>query len=364
MTASRPLRVLWVFKELALGGAERLLIEITPHTEGIEFLPIAVTPGDRSLEPLLRSEGFTPVVLGSQHQTDVRWMGRLRRIARRVRPDLVHLHNPYPAAGGRLALRGMEVPVVYTEHSVWPRYHPVTRWANALTLSMTDRIIAVSEAVRVSMLRTALGRRSEPNIEVIPNGIDVDRVRADAIGGTRSERPTYGSVGHLRSAKGIDVLLQAATRLQETVPQAEGVVVGDGEDRHTLMRQREALGASSVSFVGVQPDARSIIWGLDVFVIASRFEGLPLALLEAMSLERPIVATRVGAIPEVLTDGHDALLVAPEDPTQLAGAIERLLTDRELAARLGAAGLETVRTRFGAARTARRYEQVYREVTT
>jgi glycosyltransferase involved in cell wall biosynthesis len=356
--------VLWVFKELALGGAERLLLEIQPHLEEIEFIPVAVTAGDRSLEPLLRSAGFSPTVLESRHQADLRWMGRLRRIVRGHRPDLVHLHNPYPAAGGRLALLGTDVPVVYTEHSVWPRYHLWSRWANALTLSLSDRIIAVSDAVRASMLRSPLGRRSQRKIEVIPNGINIDRVISDAQSENRpSTQPTYGCIGHLRSAKGIDVFLQAARTIQDAIPGAQGIVVGDGEDRDALMAQQATLGADSVSFVGVRQDAREILAGLDVFVIASRYEGLPLALLEAMSLERPIVATKVGAIPDVLTDRRDALLVAPEDPLALAAAVERLLTDRKLATRLGRSAADTVRARFGADTTARGYERIYREVT-
>jgi L-malate glycosyltransferase len=361
----RPVRVLWVLKELAIGGAERLLLEMSPSLEGkVEFHPVAVSAEPRTLEEAYRLAGFRPVILGARSHADVGWVPALRQLTKRISPDVVHLHNPLPGAGGRLATIGLTVPVLYTEHNLWRRYHLLSRWANALTLWRNDAVVAVSSAVRDSILSSWLGRRVSQRLLVVPNGIAVTRVREDAIRQTAglpgiAARPAYGAVGHLRFWKGVDVLLEASKMIQRDMPDARGYVVGVGEDARELERVQARLGANSVQFLGLRQDARALIARLDVFVVPSRAEGLPLALLEAMALGRPIVATKVGGIPNVLTHERDALLVSPGDPVALAGGVVRLLRDRELAGLLGERAREVVEKRFAVERTAKQYMGIY-----
>jgi glycosyltransferase involved in cell wall biosynthesis len=163
--------------------------------------------------------------------------------------------------------------------------------------------------------------------------------------------------------KGVDVLLQAAAILRDGGLVAKGYVVGDGEDEASLARMRDELGLGErVLFAGYRPDARALMAEFDVFVIPSRNEGLPVALLEAMALEKPIVSTAVGGIPEVLEHERSGLLVHSERPNELAAAIRRLLEDRSLAERLGKEAARVVRARFTSEKVAEQLLRVYREV--
>ena len=359
---TRP-RILWLLKSLGIGGAERLLLELLDHLEDFEFHPAIVADEPRELEHAFSAAGIPATFLGARGPFDVRWVARFVELRRRIGPDVIHLHNPYPATGGRVASAFSRTPIVYTEHNVWSRYHPLTRASNALTLPLTDRIVAVSEPVRRSIVSSRLGRVVAGRTEVIHNGIDVMRVKEDAAKeGAMLPRPSYGAVGHLRFSKGADVLVRAAAIIERRLPEAAGFMVGGGEHDARIRSLKAELGIQRLELLGVRTDARRLMGQFDVFVVPSRQEGLPLALLEAMALERPIVATTVGGIPDVLTHGEDALLVPPEDPHALAEAILRLLTDVSLATSLGGAAGVTGARRFTSEVTARKYANLYRDL--
>ncbi len=340
-------KVAWVVKAWATGGAERMVLDLAPFFgDDVELVLFAAHREPDDLVPALEAAGMHPRVLGSP------WPRELRRAVAREHIDIVHTHGPYVGGVARLALGGSKVALVHTEHSVWSSHRMPTRLLNRLTFGRNNAVIAVSDAVAAEIHGS--------NVRVIRNGIDVETVRADAARGLESpipDAPRYVCVGHLRHRKGVDVLLRAS----HFIPDARGVVVGEGEDAASLRTLRAELGAP-VELLGNRPDARAIIAAADVFVVPSRTEGTPLALLEAMALERPIVATAVGGLPELLTNDENALLVPPESPAALAGAIVRLLGDRDLAERLGAAARATVEREASARVTAADYLDVYRNL--
>jgi glycosyltransferase involved in cell wall biosynthesis len=342
------LKVAWVVKAWATGGAERMVLDLAPnfgHDVQLELFAALAHPDD--LVPVLEEAGLQPRVLAQP------WPRALRRTVAREQIDIVHTHGPYVAALARPALVGAKVRLLHTEHSVWSSHRLPTRVLNRLTIGRNDAVIAVSDAVAAEM-----GRR---DVRVIRNGVDVDVVRAEAVRGVRepiAPSPRYVCVGHLRHRKGVDVLLRASL----AIPDARGIVVGQGEDAAQLRELRAQLDAP-VDLLGNRTDARAITAAADVFVVPSRTEGTPLALLEAMALERPIVATAVGGLPELLTNEVNALLAPPEDPPALAAAIVRLLNDRELAGRLGSEARATVEREAGAQATAAAYLDVYRRLS-
>lgn len=355
----RP-RIAWVVKAWATGGAERTLVDLAAHlSPHVDVLPIAAHREPDDLVPALVRAGLAPLPLPPGVAP---WPLRLRRAVRTERVDVVHFHGPYVGALGRPALAGAPVAIVHTEHSVWSSHRRPSRLANAASYPMNDAVAAVSGAVAGEIRSSLLGRLVRDRLRVIGNGIDAADVRADASGAAPSvdvTSPSYVCVGHLRARKGVDVLLDASLEIARKLPAARGIVVGDGEDAVALREQQRRIGAHSVSLVGHRDDARAIIAAGDVFVVPSRTEGMPLAVLEAMALGRPIVATRVGGLPELLTHEHDALLVPPEDPFALAAAVVRLLEDRSLAATLGSAAHATVQQKAGAGSTAAAYLDLY-----
>jgi glycosyltransferase involved in cell wall biosynthesis len=327
-------RVLWVLKSLGLGGAERMLVELAPLLDGVEVVPVAVAPSPSGLEPALRRAGLEPLGLGARSNLDASWIARLRGTILRTRPDVVFLNGPLTAAGGRLAAAGLGVPTVSWEHGEWTAYHPLSRWANALTAWRDAAAIAVSEGVRHSIAAHPLGRGLARRMTVVPPGVDVEAVRADARGGGVVPAGAWGPVGHLTAAKGVDTLIRAAVIVQRQLPGRPLVLVGDGPQGRSLRALAERLGVEA-RFLGQREDARAICGRLEVFVVASRSEGSPVAMLEAMALARPIVATSVGGIPELVEDGRSGLLVPAEDPAALAAAVLRVMLGPPLATSLG-----------------------------
>ena len=360
------MRVLLLIKGLGRGGAEQLLVSTVRHADAgrFSFRVAYLLPWKDALVGELRSEGAEVQCLDGGR--GVAWTRALRTLARDA--DLVHVHSPYPAIGARLRLP-RDLPFVYTEHNEWPRYHRATYWGNALTYGRNDHVFAVSDRVRES-IRLPHGLRSRlPPIETLHHGPDPTVLKRAVIDdGARAElceeddALVVGTVANLKVHKGIGVLLDAVPLVLREVPKARFVIVGQGPLEENLRARSSALGLNgAVRFTGFREDAARLANAFDVFVLPSLHEGLPIALLEAMSLGRPSVVTPVGGVPEVVTHGEHALVVPPSEPSALAGAIVELLRDADMRARLGTnarrrAALFDIRT------AVRRMEDVWTEL--
>jgi glycosyltransferase involved in cell wall biosynthesis len=296
---------------------------------------------------------------------DARWIGRLRSLIASERPSVVHAHLPFAAIGARLAVRCLRrrPRMISTEHNTWDRYRVPTRWANAATIGMNDRTIAVSRAVAASM-KAARAR----DIVVIPNGIDVERVRSRALSredarrslGLPLEAPIVGTVGGITAKKGHRVLVEAARRVVTRIPEATFAFVGLPIDADGVRRAiSDAELSERVLLCGYREDAARLMRAFDVVCLPSFHEGLPLSLLEALAHGIPCVATAVGGVPEVLAEGA-GILVPRADPSSLATALLEVLERPERAAELSAAARATSE-RYDVRETVRRTESVYLE---
>jgi glycosyltransferase involved in cell wall biosynthesis len=208
-------------------------------------------------------------------------------------------------------------------------------------------------------------------IRVIPNGIDTDRFqprgrrslarRALGVPGTT---PLVVTVANLTVVKGIDVLVEAAIRVKAALPRCVFIVAGRGSERSKLIERITALGLMrDFRLLGSHDDVADLLEAADVFLLPSRAEGQPNAVLEAMSMGLPVVATRVGGVPELVRHECEALLVASEEPDALAGACLRILGSARLGRRLGQAGRARVCAQFSLGEMVRRYETLYEQLT-
>lgn len=356
-----------LIKGLGRGGAEQLLVSTVRHADAgrFTFRVAYLLPWKDALVGELESDGAEVRCLDGAR--GVRWTGAFRRLARDA--DVVHVHSPYPAVGARLTLpRG--VPLVYTEHNEWPRYHRATYWGNALTYGRNDHVFAVSDRVKESIrLPRGLRSRRLPPIETLHHGADpmlLEHAARDT--GARGELCgqddvlLVGTVANLKAHKGIDVLLDAVPLVLRQVPRARFVIVGQGPLEEDLRRRSSALGLNgAVRFTGFREDAARLASAFDLFVLPSLHEGLPIALLEAMALGRPSVVTSVGGVPEVVVNGEHAVVVPPSQPSALAGAIVELLGDPDARARLGANAKRRAAD-FDIRRAVRRMEDVWTQV--
>jgi glycosyltransferase involved in cell wall biosynthesis len=282
---------------------------------------------------------------------------------RQRRVQLVHAHSPVAAALARLALGG-RTAFVTTEHNTWDRYHPATRLLNAATFGRQQAAIAVSQEVARS-----IGPRARTAVHVIPNGIDDDALRAAAL--TREEAraelglpagvPAVGAIGGVTAKKGHVHLVRAAAALRQRMPDARVVIVGLPVDAEPVRRAIGEAGLEGcVLLAGYHPTAARLLPAFDVFALPSLHEGMPVSLLEAMALGVPVVASRVGGVPEVVTDGADGVLVPPGDEAALSAALAGLLADGGRRRALADAARVTA-ARFSLAAAVRRTEDVYDE---
>jgi glycosyltransferase involved in cell wall biosynthesis len=369
------LKVLQVIKCLGYGGAERLLVDTVTAAdpERVEYEVAYVNREQDALVPAITASGIPVHPLGASNNADLRWMLAFRKLVKTGRYDVVHFHLPYAAALGQVvlsSLRPSERPgVVYTEHSLWDRARLVNRIVLRASLLNDERLIAVSQA-SYDALPASLRRRAT----TVVHGIKLSRAddlvarREEMRARARSELAVaedellFMTVANLRPEKGYDVLLDAARAIANRGLPIRFAAVGRGPLGPVLQtRHGELALGDRFYFLGQRDDVLELLAGADAFVLASRHEGQPVALMEATSVGLPIVASSVGGVPQVLDNEVDALLVPPGDAAGLADAIERLASDGHLRARL-AQSARRKSSQFDMAAASRTITDIYLQV--
>jgi glycosyltransferase involved in cell wall biosynthesis len=367
------IRVLWLIKGLGPGGAEHLLVAAASarDREACSVRAAYLLPWKDALVGPLEAHGVRVECFGVRDERDLRWLGRLRGDLERDPVDVVHVHSPYVAAMTRLVVRTLpkrvRPAIVTTEHNAWSRFKAPTRFANAWTARLDAATIAVSEETRDSMSAVMRART-----EVVVHGIDVDAVRQQrtqrdevrAELGVDDGTVLVGTVANYHPKKDWPNLLQAARLVaDQTAPGAvRFVAVGQGPLQAEVEALHHTLALDGVvTLTGHRPDAVRLMAGCDVFVLASQWEGLPVAIMEALALGLPIVATAVGGVAETFMDGVDARLVPPHDPAALAKAIIEVAADPDERGRLAAASSARA-GEFDARRTEEHIESIYARV--
>ncbi|KYF96441.1 glycosyltransferase [Sorangium cellulosum] len=365
------LRIVHVVSSLNGGGMEHFVLRLAEaqRRHGHDASILALRGGP--LADLARQRALPATVLGG------RLPARAAQAAlafARARPHVIHAHNPtalHYATVGKLLTRAR---LVFTDHA---QTRGIIRVPSRFEWRATDAVVGCSQDTADKS--GAVGVAG--NISVIHNGIDItparrtrEEVRAELGFGAdpppaQSPEPAGPSggvfVGIMPAAfhpvKAHDVLLRALARLRDRGVAVTVLIVGDGDERdriHGLAREL-AIHGKEARFLGFRKDVPDLLLAADFFVLPSRDEGLPLAVLEAMARSLPVVVTPVGGVPEVVRSEEHGLLVPVDDPDALAAAIERLARDPALRRRLGEAGHARVRDDFSFEKMTRKYEQLY-----
>ncbi len=364
--------LLFVVDNFAKGGAAVVVHNLIQHLDRSLFNPMLCCLDETgALGEELKASGVKVFCLNRQPGTDWGIIKKLRRIIKTERVDLIHAHQ-YTAFfyGGLAAISSRFKKLIFTEHG---RHYPDQRntkrvIVNQLMLPFTARIIAVSPAVKQSLITYEVmpGRR----IEVIFNGIDCCKFKTNnheinkkkSLGLAPGDL-VCGMIARLGTEKDQATLIKALPKVILKYPQARLLLIGDGPKKTELENLVRQLGlADKVIFTGSRRDIPELLAVLDIAVLATFYEGTSITLLEAMAAGKPVIASRVGGNPAVVEDGVTGFLVPVSDPEALADRLLQLFADEHLRKQMGNAGCRQVEEQFSLEQMVTNYEKLYRQV--
>ena len=345
--STEKLNVLWLVDHLGYGGAihgaATYYLNTIPLLNKSNFNAILCVLRERDrLTKQFENNGIRISHLG-RNKFDPRTLFDINKIIRKEKINIIHAHGYGSANFGRLIKLFNKVPVIVHAHDDDRNYPLPQKIADYLLRNLTDQAIAISEAVRVSCVKKRNIR--EENVIVLLNGIplndfdvpDERRIENERrrLGINRGSN-VIGTVARLREEKGVKYLIQSAVKVLHDFPDAVFLIAGDGLLRNELVDLAKKLGLENkVVFAGFCEDIPAILSIIDIVAVPSISEGLGIAVLEAMAMGKPIVATNVGGIIEILKDGETGLLIQPKDPSILADKIIYLIKNKNEARRLG-----------------------------
>lgn len=356
---------------LETGGLERVVTDlaIEQARRGHRVIVFSIT-GSGSFAGELEAAGVRVVVGGKRRAFDTGVIRALRRAIIDCDTDIVHTHNFVPNYYAVIALAwpcGRRRVLVNTCHNMGARLSNARlRWLYRLSLARTTRVAMVGAQVHEHFVDSGLVRADRA--EVLLNGIPTRRfasgpearLAARVILGLAPDAVLIGSVGRLVALKHHRLLLELMPALAAACPTVELVLLGDGPLRAELEALADSLSIRGrVHFLGARDDVAQLLPALDVFALPSLTEGLSIALLEACATGLAIVATAVGGNPEIVTDGRTGLLVPPDDREAMRNALEALLNDDALRARLGSAARDWVRANASIEAMRRSHDSFY-----
>lgn len=355
--------VVHVIDRLPPDGAERLIAEVIKNKfDGTAFRVLCLVEGGELVAEI--EEAGVPVdILGKHGKIDFSLLPRLKAYFKQHKVAVVHSHLFTADAWARLAAKWAGVPcIVSTAHSVNSWKGPVHKIIDWLLALATDQVIACSSTVQTSLRQQRIPARK---ITTVANGIDLNRIEREPaadLGPYRrgGDAPLWCVVGRLNEAKGHADLIAALAVYRDEGHDFSCVFVGEGELQADIEAQIQALQLGEhIELLGWHPSAIGFIKSADALLMPSRWEGLPMTLLESMAAGTPVLATAVGGIPDVIQDGVNGLLYPAGDTAALVSALRRLQNEEGLASGLATKAMHDARSNYSAEKVAREYQAIY-----
>lgn len=373
---SSKLKVMHLIASPKIGGAEKLLLTIVDNIDFDRFdvsiaayIDSKVELNNFYNEAVKSSARLFPVKI--RHPYDIRQLIQIYRIIATVRPDVIHTHGYKTNILGFLMARLFKIPNIATVHGWLHTNRKITQLFNRLNLCLLrrfDQVIAVSEQIENVLLRRGVPASRLVTLRNVPAAKKQHHFDKAAFLEKYSLLPEarcVGFVGRLEPVKGADVFIAAAPIVLESCPDAQFLIAGEGSELIRLKATVEKLGLGrQVKFLGFLASPGAFFQVLDLYVLPSRDEGIPLSLLEAMSVGVPVVASSVGGVPEVIKDGMNGILVPPGQSRSLAEAICRSLNDQDGGSQRIQAAQQTINERFNIDSWIQRLQTLYVDLRT
>ncbi|MFA5270407.1 MAG: glycosyltransferase [Patescibacteria group bacterium] len=374
MAKSNKISIFYVIADSSLTGAPRHLLSLVDNLPDKDFTLSVILP-QGPLADELKKKKIPTFLVPMRERSDIDAVRAIQKLLRKYDPHIMHAHGQRAGLLARLAVKGLPIKVIYTEHTRTPQFHltnPVLDWAHVRAMRTLDAgthmNIAVSKAVANFLINSKVTRPAK--VQVIYNGIEqfepkhIDKQTLDIINqhGLRKQDVIIGTIGSLNAQKDTATLIKSMERVLKKIPKAKLVLVGSGPLRQKLEQLAKRLKIEQqVIFTGSLSGVSGILQLFTVFVLPSKSEAFGISILEAMRAGVPMIATKVGGIPEVVVNNKNGLLVDPGNPKQLSATIMKLLNDKKLQNKLIAGGRETVRN-FGVVRMVQTTGGLYKEL--
>ena len=331
------IKVLHIIKSLGRGGAETLLPEtLKIHNKNkFEFYYIYFLPWKDQLVNEIESNGGD--VSCFQAKNNIELILKYREIVEFCdvnKVDVIHGHLPWAGFVGRIVHFKTKIPVLYTEHNMQERYHFATKFLNKISFNFQNIAFGVSQEVTKSIIENI-----KPNIKVetLLNGVNTNHYKPENQSTVRQElgipenATLIGNVAVFRFQKRLVEWLRVMSKIVKVNPNVFGVIVGAGPLENEIKAEWERLGLQkNVLFTGLQTNVKPYFEAMDIFMMTSSFEGLPIAMLEAMSMECAIVATSAGGIKEVIRNNKDGITVDVANWQSISEHVNKLINDQAL----------------------------------
>ena len=369
---NNKIRVMQLVSALNFGGLEMLVVDLADKLDKHRYEPVVCCLQMGPLIERIRDKEIKLIHIEKKPGLDYGLILKLAKIVKQERIDILHSHNKAVLLYGVLAAKIAGTPLIHTRHGrgIVEQFNILSRkmLMRRTLYHLVDLIVSVSHDAAKAALQ--IYRVPKKRLITIHNGVNVEKYskRLSAVDiqqikqriGIGEHDLVIGNVARLSLEKAHDTLLEAFAIIRQNIENVKLVIIGDGPMRGELEAMTVALGvASDVLFLGMRRDIPELLNLFDVFVLSSVTEGVSLTLLEAMSAELPIVATNVGGNPEVVLDEVTGIVVPPENSKSLANAIVRILTNRQVARKMGQAGKKRVIKHFSLECMVRSYEDIY-----
>lgn len=363
----KKISVLEIIGDPSLAGAPRHLLSVVENLDTEKFAISVICPaGPLAGEIKKLRRNIDLDIIPMKSRLDLNAISQIRKTIKHLKPDIIHVHGTRAGILGRLAAIGFNIPVIYTEHLWTKQFRMQSRilnffhyFANWFLDMFTTQNIAVSQSVKDFLVSSNLSRADK--VQVIYNGIEPTHLEAKVFRNSREF--LIATVGTLNPQKGMQYLIRALPLINKEFPGVQLEIIGDGSYKRKLVNEVKRLKLKSdVKFTGFVPNVDKYLTRFDLYVQPSLSESFGLAIVQAMSVGLPIVATNTGGIPEVVTEGKSGFLVPSEDPKALAAAILELLRHPSLARKMGQMARKEARLKFNVADMINELEKTYESV--
>jgi len=366
--------ILMVIETGGPGGAETVLLQLARYLDPKRYNPRVVLLKTGWLSSQLNENNVETVIIPSKRSCDILFLAQLIREVRNFKADIIHSHLPGANLYSCLAGALTRTPVITTYHGELFLPGDINKYSGLkymLLRSLASRIVLVADYLRHDFVNIA--RFPEEKLSVIYNGISIgehdqsfDSTSKRASLEIKPDEPVVGIVANLRPPKGYEYFIESCWLVTRELPGVKFLVVGQGEGK--IRQKLEELISQyqlqdNVRLLGFRSDVPELLRIFDIFVLSSISEGLPLSAVEAMAACKPVVATKVGGLPELVKNGESGFLVPPKDASSLAEKILLVLNDSQLRATMGQKGRQIVASTFSVENMVNNYQQLYEKLT-